>query len=199
MLIENRLLIPEFASISKNMEGLLMATEIETLRVLKILGDVFPSYKLSSSAIEIYVQLLADIPGLVLEKSALDHISHSSFFPSIAELRSAAFSIIEAADPVPTGYEAWSDVQAEIQRIGHRKQPQFDNPIAAQVVKQLGWRYLCLSENPVADRAHFVQAYQAIAERQRNSAHRMQIVDEFIDALKSVEHPKLAAGEQGHR
>jgi hypothetical protein len=181
------------------MEGLLMATEIETLRVLKILGDVFPSHKLASSAIEIYVGLLADIPAHVLEKSALDHISRSSFFPSIAELRSAAFSIIEAADPVPTGYEAWSDVQAEIQRVGHCKQPQFDNPIAAQVVKQLGWHYLCLSENPVADRAHFIQAYQAIAERQRNSAHRIPLVTEFIATLEWNEDPKLVSGEQEQR
>ena len=96
-----------------------MATEIETLRVLKILGDVYPTYKLSRSGVEVYVQLLADIPGSVLEQSALDHISHSTFFPSIAELRSAAFSIIEAANPVPGAYEAWSEVQVLIQRIGH--------------------------------------------------------------------------------
>ena len=49
----------------------------------------------------------------------------------------------------------------------------FENPLAEQVVQQLGWRYLCLSENPVADRAHFVQAYQAMAERQRQSARRL--------------------------
>jgi hypothetical protein len=172
-----------------------VAKEIETLRVLKILGDVYPSYQLSSSAIEVYVRLLADIPGLVLEQAALDHISRSTFFPSIAELRSAAFSIIDASDPVPTEYEAWSEVQAEIHRVGHCLPPQFENPITSQVVEQLGWCYLCLSENPVADRAHFVQAYQALAERQRNSAHRLQIVTEFIAGLKSASHPKLPTGE----
>ena len=72
----------------------------------------------------------------------------------------------------------------------------FDNPITTQVVEQLGWRYLCLSENPVADRAHFVQAYQALAERERISAHRLQIVTEFITALKAANQPKLASGEQ---
>ena len=173
-----------------------MATEIETLRVLKILGDVYPSFQLSSSAIEVYVRLLADIPSLILEQSALDHISRSTFFPSIAELRSAAFSIIEAVDPIPTEYEAWSEVQSEIHRVGHRDPPQFDNPLTAQVVEQLGWRYLCLSENPVADRAHFVQAYQALGERQRSSARRLQMVTEFITALKSADHPKLTMGEQ---
>jgi hypothetical protein len=178
------------------MEVFPMATEIEILRMLKILGDVYPSFQLSSSAIEVYVRLLDDVPGSVLEKSALDHISRSTFFPSIAELRSAAFSIIEATSPIPTEYEAWSDLQAEIYRVGYCYHPHFNNPITSQVVEQLGWRYLCLSENPMADRAHFVQAYQSLAERERNSSHRLQIVNEFIDALKASDQPKLTGGEQ---
>jgi hypothetical protein len=173
-----------------------MATEIETLRVLKILGDVYPSFQLSSSAIEVYVQLLADIPGPVLEQAALDHISRSTFFPAIAELRSAAFGILEAADPIPTDYEAWSVVQDEIRRVGHCSQPQLKNPLAAQVVQQLGWRYLCFSENPVADRAHFVQAYQALAERQRHSVRRLHVVTKFITTLRADRQLQLTSGEE---
>ncbi len=173
-----------------------MATEIETLRVLKILGDIYPSFHLSSSAIEVYVQVLADIPGPVLEQAALDHISRSTFFPAVAELRSAAFGILEAADPTPTDYEAWAEVQAEIRRVGHAGKPQFQNPLAAKVVDQLGWRYLCLSENPVADRAHFVQAYQALAERLRLSTRRLQAVTQFIAVLKAADQPLLSSGEE---
>jgi hypothetical protein len=178
------------------MEAFPMASEIEILRVLKILGDVYPSYNLSSSAIEIYVQLLADIPGAVLEQSSMEHMSRSTFFPSIAELRSAAFSIIEAAHPVPTAYEAWSEVQALIQNTGHYNDPIFDNPITAQVVKQLSWRYLCLSDNPVADRAHFIQAYQFLVERERNLDHRLPMVREFISVLKASHHPMLSSGNK---
>ena len=173
-----------------------MATEIEILRLLKILGDVYPSFQLSSSAIKVYVRLLDDIPGSVLEQSALDHISRSTFFPSIAELRSAAFNIIDATDPVPNEYEAWSEVQLEIHHVGHISLPHFDNPITTKVVEQLGWRNLCLSENHVADRSHFVQAYQALAEQERISAHRLAIVTDFIASLKAVDQPKLTGGDQ---
>jgi hypothetical protein len=178
------------------MQAFPVATEIEILRVLKLLGDVFPSYQLSSSAVEVYVRLVSDLPGLVLEQAALDHISRSTFFPSIAELRSTAFSIIEAADPVQNEYDAWADVQEEIHKLGYCNPPQFDNPITAQVVDQLGWRDLCLSENPVADRAHFVQAYRALAEGERIRAHRLHMVSEFIAALRSADHPELTAGDQ---
>jgi hypothetical protein len=173
-----------------------MATEIEILSVLKILGDVYPTYKLTSTAIELYIQLLADIPARVLEKSALDHISRSSFFPSVAELRQTAFRLIEMTRPEPTEYEAWSEVLDEIRRIGYYGQPQLTNPISAKVVEQLGWRYLCQSDNQVSDRAHFIQAYQVLVEQARSSAQRLPAVNEFIAQLKSDDFPKLHSGIQ---
>jgi len=159
-----------------------MATVAEIVPILKTLGDVYPSFRLSGSAIEVYAQLLADIPGAVLEQAALDHISRSNYFPTIAELRSAAFNIIEASNPTPTDYEAWAEVQAEIRRVGHCGQPKFENPLAEQVVQQLGWRYLCLSENPMADRAHFIQAYKALLEQDRIRRYRPRVIAQFIEA-----------------
>jgi hypothetical protein len=172
-----------------------MASEIEILQVLKILGDVYSNYHLSSAAVEVYVQLLADIPGEVLEQAALEHISRSTFFPAIAELRTAAFDILEAINPIPTDYEAWAEVQAEIRRVGHVGLPQFSHALIAKSVDLLGWRYLCLSENPVADRAHFVQAYQALRESTRRDTRRLQLVHQFIAALQASNSPQLASGQ----
>jgi hypothetical protein len=174
------------------MEVFSMASEMEVLRVLKILGDIYPSYHLSSSAVEIYVRLLADLPGEVLEQAALEHISLSTFFPAIAELRSAAFDILEAITPLPSDYEAWAEVQAEIRRVGHVGQPQFSHELTDKVVALLGWRYLCLSENPVADRSHFIQAYQALRNGKQQELRRLQVVGEFIVALKAAGKPLLA-------
>jgi hypothetical protein len=173
-----------------------MATEIEILSVLKILGDVYPSFKLTNTAIELYIELLTDIQARVLEKSALDHISRSSFFPSIAELRQAAFKLVESIHPQPTEYEAWSEVQAEIRRVGYCGKPEFADPIAAKVVEQLGWRNLCTSDNQVSDRAHFIQAYQVLVEKARSSTQRLPAVNEFIAQLKSGDYPRLPSGDK---
>jgi hypothetical protein len=174
-----------------------MATQIEILRVLKILGDVYPTYKLSSSAVEIYVRLLADVPGPILEQGALEHISNSSFFPSIAELRQAAFNLSDAINPFPSEYDAWSDVQSQIQYIGHESQPQFENAVTTRVVEQLGWRQLCLSENPIADRAHFIQAYRDLVNAQRYSAHRLPTGIELITTALSGSNPGRIHGGLG--
>jgi hypothetical protein len=172
-----------------------MASEIEILQVLKILGDVYSNYHLSSAAVEVYVQLLADIPGEVLKQAALDHISRSNFFPAVAELRTAAFDILEAILPIPTDYEAWAEVQAEIRRVGYVGQPQFSHALITKAIDLLGWRCLCLSENPVADRAHFVPAYQALRESIRRDARRLQLVQQFIAALKATNQPQLVSDQ----
>jgi hypothetical protein len=182
---------------SSNVEVFSMASEIEILRVLKILGDVYSSYHLSSSAVEVYVRLLADIPGEVMERAALEHIGHSKYFPAIAELRTAAFDILEAITPLPSDYEAWGEVQAEIRRVGHVQPPEFSHELIAQAVDLLGWRYLCLSENPVADRAHFVQAYQALREGRRRDTRRLKMVSDFIAALQASKTPLLSERQPG--
>ena len=153
---------------------------LELLKTVRLLGDAYPSFPLSSATIDVYVRLLADLPADLLEQAALDHISRSAFFPTVAELRSAAFDLLAAAHPSPSAQEAWLAVLAEVERVGHAGQPQFADPLAQQAVGALGWRSLCLSENPVSERAHFVQVYQALRAGQQQEARRLPEVRRFL-------------------
>ena len=47
---------------------------------------------------------------------------------------------------------------------------EFDDPITAHIVRQMGWRELCASEEPHTDRARFCDAYARIAQRERQQA-----------------------------
>ncbi len=168
------------------------SSPIDVLKVLKLLGEVYPNYQLSGSAVAIYVRMLSDLPAELIEQAALDHISRSTFFPTIAELRSAAFDILEAVQQNPSAYDAWRQVQMAIRCVGHVGQPVWDDPLTKKVVDDLGWRHLCLSENPIADRSHFIQAYQALVERRRIEQRRPLEVQQFI-ALQAGSQPELPA------
>lgn len=67
-----------------------MAEASNIIAVLEALGKAYPRQTLSRQSVELYVQFLADIPQDLLWKVAGRHISTSSFFPSIAELRNLA-------------------------------------------------------------------------------------------------------------
>jgi hypothetical protein len=161
-----------------------MATEEKVLQVLEVLTVVFPNYALNSQAVGVYVRLLADIPDEVLGQAALDLLSRSTYFPTIAELRTAALDLLEAVDPFPSEYEAWGEVQEQISQVGHSGEPTFSHPLVGRVVDILGWRYLCLSAETVADRAHFFQAYKSLAQDHRRDSRRLAEVKAFLLASR---------------
>lgn len=161
-----------------------MATQIEVLKVIKVLGDAYPTFQLTSASIEVYVRMLSDLPAELLEKATLDHISRSTFFPTIAELRSAAFDLVDLPNDELHTHEAWQQVQDEIQRAGRHREPVFADPLVAEAVRVLGWHNLCASENPISDRSHFVHLYRSLAERRRQEERRLPEVRRFV-ALQS--------------
>lgn len=146
-----------------------MASEATIKQVLGILSAEYPDHinKLSAEQLgnlrQLYVQALADIDDETLRATALRHIMSSPWFPKVSELRDAAARITRP--PTLDPLEAWGKVLAEIRRTGYYGIPQFDDPLIAAIVKQMGWRELCSSEDGTADRARFVDAYQRQADR----------------------------------
>jgi hypothetical protein len=88
-----------------------------------------------------------------------------AFAPTIGEIRGAVSDLRRASANVPSAYDAWQEVCREILNTGSYGTPGFSSPLIERVVKNLGWRNLCMSENQVADRARFVQAYEQLLER----------------------------------
>lgn len=148
-----------------------MATETTVKQILLMLMADYPERVNQLTADQLrslrmlYVQALADIDDELLKAAALRHVSESPWFPKVSELRKAAAAV--ALPPALDPLEAWGLVVKEIRRTGSYGRPQFDDPLTAAVVQQLGWRELCLSETMAADRARFVDAYERQVGRAR--------------------------------
>ncbi len=161
-----------------------LATRSEVIRVLAVLSAAYPkeaaAYGEKTVTGELYIRMLADIPGKWLEAGALQHISNSTWFPLIAELRKAAFDIQESVHPLPDAYTAWAEVQNLIPSVTHLGTPTFSHPLIQETVDLFGWRFLCLSEDMVSNRSHFIKAYEAKVEQRRASAHRHKEIADLI-------------------
>lgn len=177
-----------------------MATEVEILKCLEELMQAYPNYTVPASTIPLYVKYLADVPVDALQLAVEGYVAgmmrdQAAFFPIVGELRNAAFDILDAASPLPSEYDAWAEVVARMQDTGHVRQPVFSHPLIARTVEQLGWRYLCLSEEPVADRAHFVKAYNSLAAQVRREQRNLPQIKAFIQAGREAAKRLAAGGE----
>ena len=117
--------------------------------------------------LRVYYGMLGDLPEKVLMQSIQKFVAISKWPPAISELREMAASII-LPEPVKWS-DAWETVQKAIRYCGmtdERGAYERMDELTAQTVRSMGWRTLCMSDNPVADRAHFQRIYESL-EKQR--------------------------------
>lgn len=156
--------------------------EEEVVRVLAFLASLYPRFELTKPTIRAYVQILEDIPAETLRAAAKELGSTSTFFPAAAELRQAAFNLMEQAQGIPSAYEAWEQVLGQFQ--GRRQEL---HPLALKAINQIGGltRFGQSQVDQEASwRARFVSAYEALVDRERTRARRLPSVAETVKRLE---------------
>jgi hypothetical protein len=148
------------------MRELPLQLEIELTERVGLLVACFPQPPIGDEMVKAYVRWLADIPLEVLDAVIEQAVAEYKFLPTIAELREIVLRLSSVSGRRPNAAEAWGDVMAEVRRVGSYRQPVFSDELVARAVEIIGWRELCLSENGVADRAHFFRVYEQLVRRE---------------------------------
>lgn len=175
-------------------------------KILMVLVEAFPTNKISPTTIEVYKRTLADIPPSVLEMATLHLISSMKFFPTVSEIRDAAFDIIVSGSKIPSAYEAWQEVESEISRCGEYfrydiipNRPVYSHPIIERAVEIMGYKALLYSDNVVADRAHFFRVYESLYNRAVADIKMLPAVKDFEEKRLVSEPVKLIDKEGENR
>ena len=66
----------------------------------------------------------------------------------------------------PGAAEAWEEVTRLIRSTGPYRAPAYSCDTVRRAVQSIGWRQLCDSDNPAADRAHFLKIYESLRQNQ---------------------------------
>lgn len=129
----------------------------------------------------LWEKMLADIPYEVAEKALMKVLATSKFFPTVADIREAATTI--TAPQLPTAAEAWGEVIKAVRRYGTYQENEAMESLplpVAQVVRWIGWREICLSEEPEVVRAQFMRMYDTQVKRERENAQMPADVRQLI-------------------
>ena len=162
-----------------------MCEKQDIARLVAITSAAYPAWQVNEYTIEVYYQDLRDLPADLLfaaaAKARTNAARNLAFAPSTGEIRQAAAEILRSVQGVPSSYQAWQEVNRAMIDIGSYGTPAFSHPLIGQAVDALGWRNLCMSENSVADRARFIQAYEQLAERTETEMMETPIVRGYIE------------------
>jgi len=147
-------------------------TQKETSVLLGMLRVAYPRFyaEISPEDIKISVgtwtMMLSDTTLEVATVALQRLIATSKFPPTIAEMRESIAAV--QCPSLPDAGDAWGEVNDAIRNYGYYRQAEALASMREPVrlaVQRMGWRDLCMSENGMADRAHFLRIYESMEKR----------------------------------
>lgn len=96
---------------------------------------------------------------------------------------------------IKTSSEAWAMVVSEIHRVHYDGKPEFNDPLVAKVVRQLGWNFLCMGETAAVK---FEWAWKEEANAYRGKLEldpNYQLPDQQSNKLLAANTAKLLEAE----
>lgn len=177
-----------------------MIEPAEFRKLMQFLSKAYPRFSLEPETIEVYYQVLSDLSLDLVKAAILQLITEDSpWCPSVGQIRSCAFDLLDHQAGVPTAWDAWAEVCARIGDCGWLgdcgvPSPEFSHPLIQCTVNAVGgWLRLCMSTNSVADRARFAQAYETLAKRERIQVRMLPQVREILELTSSKMKQKITA------
>ena len=129
------------------------------------------------ASMNVWYELLKDLEYEACKSSVIELISTNKFPPSIADIREKYSA--KTNDRIKTPGEAYESVMTAISKFG-RNEPQkayeMMDEATVKTVKQLGYVYLCNSENMMADRANFFKLYEVNAKEKKIKSQLPELV-----------------------
>lgn len=146
-------------------------TKPETARVVAVIRATIPNAPaVGVDTTAAWHDILGDLPFEAVLKATRAVLSTQEIpaWPAVGKIRRAAVDLMRPA--VPSAAEAWAEVEAEIRRQGWYNRPERLTPLAARVVKAIGWKRICESEEPGVERGQFLRMYDQFAQSEEREA-----------------------------
>lgn len=142
----------------------------EFLEIMAGIESLYENFNVMNNdfALEVWYDLLKDIPTQVMGIVIKKHLATSPFAPKICDIRQLVTEV--TTEPSKDPAEAWGEVTKAIQRYGSYNEAtalESMSETTRKVVIAMNYRELCLSENQMADRAHFIKLYEQHSNRQK--------------------------------
>ena len=139
----------------------------------------------NEAAMELWYREVQDIPADVATVALRKWVSTNKWSPTIADIRELSANI-QYGDAMTWG-ESWERAVAAIRKYGSYNQKaamESLDPLTRKVVQNLGYRELCISENPMQDRANFRMVFETYQKREEQNR---QIATPLLEVISNLQ------------
>lgn len=147
-------------------------TKEEFMRITAAISTYYPKDDpfQNEEAMQLWYEEFKELPYEAVSIGLRRHVNTSKWCPTIAELKEAIVMI--TAGNKDWGV-AWNECIKAISRYGQYQEEEAlasMSPLTRQIVKRLGYRDLCVSENQMQDRANFRMVFDQVAGNEYEKA-----------------------------
>jgi len=162
-------------------------TENEFEKFYTYITAVTTDTKPSHQKMEVYWDALNDLPFEIAMTAARKVIAtlENPFLPMPAVFRGAAAEI--TGPNIPPAPDAYAEVLKAIRNFGSYKQQEALeslSPLVRKATEAIGWKELCLCEEPDVIRGQFRMAYEALQKREVIDSRTPQSLKQIIGAMQ---------------
>lgn len=167
--------------------------QVEFGKIAAAINTYYPKDKpfKNTAAIQLWYEEFKELPYEDVVNGLRRHVNTSRWCPTIAELKSAV--VTNVAGEKDWG-DHWNKAVKAIQRFGiYQEEAALASldPLTRQIVKRLGYKDLCRSENQMADRANFRMVYEQVAGNEYEKAALPKGLQESIAKIGGGATPQL--------
>ncbi len=169
----------------------------ETIQLLAVISAAYPNMQVTEATVSIWHELLEDLDFNVALAAVKKLILESPYPPAISDVRKRAMEIMTPPEEKIDAAEAWGEVEQAIRYFGSYREVEAlasMSPRVAKVVRWIGWREICLSEEPGVVRGQFLKMYQQVAEREQKEKLLPKNLQNEIQKIAGKMNMKVIAG-----
>jgi hypothetical protein len=158
-------------------------TSAEFQKFFKYISSVTTDTNPSPERTQVYWDMLNDLPFDVAMTAGRKVIAtlENPFLPMPAVFRGMALQV--TGQTIPSAPDAYAEVLRAIRNFGSYRETEALaslKPMTQKAVRAIGWKDLCLSEEPDVIRGQFRMAYEALEKRESMDLRTPQSLKEII-------------------
>ena len=141
------------------------------IKCIQVLECSYDKFNITSDKTKLMLwhDMLGDRSEVEFMLGVKKYIAANEFPPTIAGINKAIADVMMS--DAPDGMQGWDELQKAIRRFGMYREEEALASMSEQarlVTKAMGFKNLCISENQMADRAHFIKMFESRAVKEKD-------------------------------